>query len=108
MVVVAGRDVHGHCEPGFEAVADLLADNLGAGREIGASIGVYSAGRPVVQIWGGLADPRRGIAWAEHTLTPIASTSKALATIALLVLADQGMIDLDEPVASYWPAFAQN
>jgi hypothetical protein len=57
MVVVttnaARRDVQGHCEPGFEAVADLLADNLRAGREISTSIGVYSAGRPVAQIWGG-------------------------------------------------------
>ena len=89
-------------------MADVLADNLRTGREIGASIGVYSAGRPVVHIWGGLADPERAIAWGEHTLTPIASISKALATVALLVLADQSMIDFDEPVASYWPAFAQN
>jgi CubicO group peptidase (beta-lactamase class C family) len=89
-------------------VADVLADNLRTGREIGASIGVYSAGRSVVHIWGGLADPERAIAWGEHTLTPIASISKALATVALLVLADQSMIDLDEPIASYWPAFARN
>jgi CubicO group peptidase (beta-lactamase class C family) len=88
-------------------VADLLADNLRAGREIGASIGAYCAGRPVVQIWGGLADPERGIAWGGHTVTPIASISKALATVALLVLADQDMIDLVKPVATYWPAFAQ-
>ena len=52
----------GHCAPGFEAVADVLADNLRTGREIGASIGVYSEGRPVVQIWGGRADPGQGIA----------------------------------------------
>jgi CubicO group peptidase (beta-lactamase class C family) len=104
----ARRDVQGHCEPGFEAVADLLADNLRAGREIGASIGVYSAGRPVVQIWGGLADREPGIAWGEHTVTPIASISKALATVTLLVLAEQDMIDLAEPIATYWPAFAQN
>ena len=71
----ARRNVQGHCDPGFEAVADILADNLRSGREIGASIGVYSAGRPVVQIWSGLADLRRDIAWGEHTVTPIASIS---------------------------------
>ena len=86
-----GAMFRGICEPGFEEVADVLADNLGTGREIGASIGVYSAGRPVVHIWGGLADPGRGISWGEHTVTPTASTSKAIATIALLVLADHGM-----------------
>jgi Beta-lactamase len=103
-----GAMFRGIASPDFEAMADLLADNLRAGREIGASIGVYSAGRPVAQIWGGLADPGRGISWGEHTMTPIASTSKASATVALLVLADQGRIDLDEPVATYGPAFAQS
>jgi CubicO group peptidase (beta-lactamase class C family) len=66
----------GALRPGFEAVADVLADNLRTGRVIGALIGVYSAGRAVVQIWGGLAEPGRGIAWAEHTLTPLASITR--------------------------------
>jgi CubicO group peptidase (beta-lactamase class C family) len=100
--------IQGHCEPGFEAVADVLADNLRSGREIGASIGVYQAGRPVARIWGGVADRGRGIPWSEQTLTPIASVTKALATVALLSLVDQGLIDLDKPVATYWPAFSQN
>lgn len=100
--------IQGHCEPGFEVVADVLANNLGSGREIGASIGVYQAGRPVVRIWGGMADRGPGIPWAEQTLTPIASVTKALATVALLSLVDRGLIDLDKPVATYWPAFGQN
>jgi CubicO group peptidase (beta-lactamase class C family) len=100
--------IHGHCEPGFEAVADVLAENLRSGREIGASIGLYQAGRPVARIWDGLADRARGIPWGEQTLTPIASVTKALATVALLSLVDRGLIDLDKPVATYWPAFGQN
>ncbi len=63
---------------------------------------------PVVQIWGGSADPGRGVLWAEDTVTPIGSTSKALASTAVLILVERGLLDLDEPVASYWPAFGQN
>jgi CubicO group peptidase (beta-lactamase class C family) len=100
--------VQGHCEGGFGRVADVLAAHLESGRDVGASVGVYRDGKPVVQIWGGLADPGRGLSWAEHTITPIGSTSKALASTAVLILVDRGLLDLDAPVASYWPAFGQN
>ena len=46
--------------------------------------------------------------WAEHTITPIGSTGKALASTAVLILVDRGLLDLDQPVASYWPPFGQN
>jgi len=99
--------VHGHCEPGFGSVADVLSDHLNSGRDVGASVGVYRAGQPVVQIWGGWADPARRVPWTERTLTPIASATKALAAVALLVMVDRGLIDLEEPVAKYWPDFGQ-
>ena len=61
----------------------------------------------MVAIWGGSADPRRGVPWTERTVTPLASTSKALASVAVLTLVERGLIDLDRPVAHYWPAFGQ-
>ena len=89
-------------------MADVFAAQLGNGRDVGASVGVYLDGKSVVNIWGGSADPGRGVPWSEHTITPIGSTGKALASTALLILVDRGLVDLDEPVASYWPAFGQN
>jgi CubicO group peptidase (beta-lactamase class C family) len=103
---VAG--VQGHCESAFGRVADAFAAQLESGRDVGGSVGVYLDGDPVVGIWGGSADPARGLPWAEHTITPIGSTSKALASTAVLILVDRGLLDLDEPVARYWPAFGQN
>ncbi len=101
-------EVHGHCESGFARVADVFAAQLESGRDIGGSVGVYLDGKPVVEIWGGSADPGRGVPWAEHTITPIGSTGKALASTAVLILVDRGLVDLNEPVARYWPAFGQN
>jgi CubicO group peptidase (beta-lactamase class C family) len=98
----------GHCESGFERVADMFAAQLKSGRDVGGSVGVYLDGKPVVEIWGGSADPGRGVPWAEHTITPIGSTGKALASTSVLILVDRGLLDLDEPVARYWPAFGQN
>lgn len=99
--------VDGHVEPGYGPVADLLTGFLDSGREIGASVGVYRAGRPVVEIWGGHADRARTRPWERNTVTPLASTSKALATSAVLLLVDRGVIDLERPVAHYWPEFGQ-
>ena len=108
MPVTSVAGVQGHCESGFGRVADVFAAQLESGRDIGGSVGVYLDGKPVVEIWGGSADPDRGVPWAEHTITPIGSTSKALASTAVLILVDRGLLDLDQPVASYWPAFGQN
>ncbi len=107
-MITTVADVQGHCESGFGLVADAFAAQLRSGRDIGGSVGVYLDGKPVVRIWGGSADPDRGVRWAEHTVTPIGSTSKALASTAVLILVDRGLLDLDEPLASYWPAFGQN
>jgi CubicO group peptidase (beta-lactamase class C family) len=54
-----------------------------------------------------MADPRRGARWTERTVTPLASTGKALASVALLTLVERGLVDLDQPVARYWPDFGQ-
>ncbi len=101
------KTIQGHVEEGFGSVADLLADFVESGRDIGASLGVYHAGRPVVEIWGGHLDRERTRQWQRETLTPIASTSKSLATAAVLLLAERGLIDLERPIAQYWPEFGQ-
>ena len=99
--------ISGHCEPGFGPVADLLRAQLDQDLPSGASVGVYRDGRPVVAIWGGLADPPRGRPWTVRTVTPLASTGKALASVTVLTLVERGLVDLDQPVARYWPAFGQ-
>jgi CubicO group peptidase (beta-lactamase class C family) len=99
--------ISGHCEPGFGPVADLLRTQLSRRPDCGASVGVYRDGHPVVAIWGGMADRQQGRPWTERTVTPLASTSKALASVAVLTLVERGLVDLDQPVARYWPAFGQ-
>ena len=107
-MITTVTEVQGHWESGFGRVADVFAALLKSPRDIGGSVGVYLDGKPVVGIWGGSADPDRAVPWTEHTVTPIGSTSKALASTAVLILVDRGLLDLDEPVANYWPAFGQN
>jgi CubicO group peptidase (beta-lactamase class C family) len=100
--------VQGEGESGFGRVADVFAVQLESGRDIGGSVAVYLGGKPVVEIWGGSADLGGAVPWAEHTMTPIGSASKALASTAVLILVDRGLLDLDEPVARCWLAFGQS
>ncbi len=66
-------EVHGWCEPRFGEVRDAFARNFADGRELGASVAVHQAGRPVVELWGGLAGD--GGAWRRDTIAFLASAT---------------------------------
>jgi len=99
--------IEGHVAPGYEAVKETFANNFRRG-EIGASVCVYRDGECVVDIWGGVADKTTGARWEKDTLGIVFSSTKGLAAIVGLVLADQGALELDRKVADYWPEFAKN
>ncbi|GAA3491927.1 serine hydrolase domain-containing protein [Streptomyces cremeus] len=90
----------------FEPVREALAANLRSGEELGASIAVDVDGVMEVDLWGGHADAARGVPWSQDTLVGLWSTTKTLSSLAALVLVDRGALDLDRPVAHYWPEFA--
>jgi CubicO group peptidase (beta-lactamase class C family) len=97
----------GFCAPQFERVRDAFVANFDAGNEVGASVAVTKDGVPVVDLWGGEA-VKGGAPWRRDTIVNVYSTTKTMAATCVLVLADRGAIDLDAPVARYWPEFAQN
>src|SRR5215470_2062951 len=99
-------DIHGRCDGRFEALRDALAQNLDSGEELGASIAVDIDGDVVVDMWGGFCDEARTVPWAEHTITNVWSTTKTVTSLAALMLVDRGVLDVDAPVARYWPEFA--
>lgn len=99
-------ETHGSCDERFSAVGDAFAANLDRGADIGASVAIYLDGEPVVDLWGGLADPAARRRWKRDTITNTWSTTKTMAAVCVLILADRGQIDLHAPVATYWPEFA--
>ena len=100
-------EIHGVCRPGFEAVRDAFEANFAAGLEVGAAAAMTVDGEPVVDIWAGDADAA-GAPWQQDTIVNVFSTTKTMAAICMLMLADRGDLDVDAPVAQYWPEFAQN
>ena len=101
-------DVHGTCDERFEGVRAALAANLDSGADVGASAAVFVDGEVVADVWGGHADEDRTTAWARDTITNVWSTTKTMAALSALVLVDRGELDVDAPVATYWPEFKAN
>jgi CubicO group peptidase (beta-lactamase class C family) len=99
-------EIHGTCAGRFEALREALASNLDSGEELGASIVVDIDGDVVVDMWGGFRDQARTLPWTEDTITNVWSSTKTITSLAALMLVDRGELDVDAPVASYWPQFA--
>ncbi|WIX78037.1 serine hydrolase domain-containing protein [Amycolatopsis carbonis] len=98
--------LHGTCAPGFEPVQAAFVENISERDELGAAFAVTHRGEVVVDLWAGWADPLRTTPWRPDTLTNVWSTTKGMAAICAHQLADAGELDLDAPVARYWPEFA--
>lgn len=98
----------GFCDPRFEPVREAFVANFTERGEPGAAVCVCVGGVPVADLWGGYADIANTRAWSRNTLVNIFSTGKALVAIAASWLVEQSLVDLDQPVARYWPQFAQN
>lgn len=97
-------EIHGRVTAGFEPVRDAFAENFAHRGEVGAACTAYVGGRPVVDLWGGVAD-EHGTPYTDRTLQMVASATKGALAICALRLVEQGFLDLDEPVATYWPEF---
>src|SRR5260370_13238292 len=96
----------GMCSARFEPLRQLFNAKLESGEDLGASLAVNIDGEMVVDLWGGWADEARTVPWTEDTITCVFSTTKTMTALAALVLVDRGDLDLDAPVAKYWPEFA--
>src|SRR2546423_7981198 len=101
-------EIHGTFDKRFTGVRDALAQTLDEGLDVGASAAVMLDGELVVDIWGGHIDEAKTQPWQPDTIINVWSTTKTMAALCALVLADRGEIELDAPVARYWPEFKEN
>jgi CubicO group peptidase (beta-lactamase class C family) len=92
--------------PGYEAVRDAFIAGAGSLGYGGGAYCAYVNGQPVVDLWAGDAAPGRP--WREHTTTVLMSATKGFAVLCMQILVERGLIDVDAPVANYWPEFAAN
>jgi CubicO group peptidase (beta-lactamase class C family) len=89
-------------------VREAFARNFAEFGDVGAAVCVYRGGVPVVDLWAGFADPEAQRPWEADTIALVFSTTKGITAACVHRLVERGAIDLDAPVASYWPEFAAN
>jgi CubicO group peptidase (beta-lactamase class C family) len=100
-------EVHGFCDDRFNAVKDAFTQNFEENLEMGASLGITLRGKMVVDLWGGYTDAEKIHPWEKDTIVNVYSTTKVIGALCVHILVDRGLINLDSPVSTYWPEFAQ-
>jgi len=98
--------VQGDCPARFNRVRDAFERNFADG-EVGGALAVTLDGQLVVDLWGGYADAARTRPWERDTIVNVYSTTKGMTAICANRLIEAGRLDLDAPVATYWPEFAR-
>src|SRR5687768_15915103 len=97
--------IDGQVEPGYDAVADAFRKNFSERDDLGAAVAVYRDGRPVVDLWGGIADSATDRPWDRDTLALVFSSTKGATALCANLLVERGELDLEAPVTQYWPEF---
>jgi CubicO group peptidase (beta-lactamase class C family) len=100
--------VEGTTTERFVDLRDRLEVSLANGDDLGASLAVIHHGELVCDLWGGYRDPEKTKPWTRDTIVNVWSTTKTMVFLVMLMLNDRGELDFDEPVATYWPAFARH
>jgi len=100
-------EVAGSWDDRFVGVRDALAELIESGQDVGCSACVVVEGEIVADVWGGWTDVEKTKPWERDTITNVWSTTKTMTALCALLLADRGELDVDAPVATYWPEFAQ-
>jgi len=101
-----GIAVQGHCDPRFEPVRQIFEESFARDEEIGAAVAFVVDGRPVIDLFGGHLDPARTREWERDTIVNTYSTTKGMTALCAHQLVERGWLDVDAPVARYWPEFA--
>ena len=100
--------IHGECASRFRRVREAFEGHFRRGREIGAAVAVVHDGEKVIDLWAGWADLAKTQPWQRDTIANVYSCTKAMAALCAHQLVERGTLDLDTPVAEYWPEFAQH
>lgn len=98
--------VHGHTSTAFAPLRAAFAGCFPTDVPHGGSVAVVHRGEVVAELWAGHSDAAGQKPWQQDTLVNVWSCTKGIASVAMAMLVDRGLVDYDAPLARYWPEFA--
>jgi CubicO group peptidase (beta-lactamase class C family) len=97
--------MEGYVHPDFGAVTERVQRLMSRKSAVGGmAVAVYHRGELVVDAWTGVRNAA-GDPWTRDTMSMSFSTTKGVVATIVHRLVDRGLLDYDEPVATYWPEF---
>jgi CubicO group peptidase (beta-lactamase class C family) len=90
----------------LERAGEFLRNEIAAGKIPGAILLVQQHGRPVYFESFGVRDPGTKQPMTPDTIFRLYSMSKAITSVAAMMLVDDGRLRLDDSLSKYIPAFA--
>lgn len=98
----------GYCDPKFKDIEEIFNQAIESGHEVGASLAIEHEGKLVVSLFGGHKDQERILPWEKDTWVNVFSVTKAVTATCIAKLIEEGKIDVDKLVSTYWPEYGCN
>jgi CubicO group peptidase (beta-lactamase class C family) len=90
----------------LERVSEYLRDEVATGKIPGAIVLLQQHGKPVYHQFFGVRDVATKEPMTDDTIFRLFSMTKAITSVAAMILIDEGKLKLEDPVAKYIPSFA--
>jgi CubicO group peptidase (beta-lactamase class C family) len=98
--------IQGKADRRFRPLVQRFADIYRRPSHGGGALAVYWHGHRVVDVWTGYADSHGKVPWERNTAAMSFSTTKGVVSTVVHRLVDRGLLSYDEPLGTYWSAFA--
>lgn len=94
-------------QPALQRLDTAIQREIDQGQIPGAVLLVHHRGRVVHRLVMGQQDPQTGTPMQEDSVFRIYSMTKPVASVALMMLVEEGLVRLRDPVARHLPEFAE-
>jgi CubicO group peptidase (beta-lactamase class C family) len=91
----------------LQRLKPLFEENFEKRGELGAAVSVWQNGKLIIDLCGGFCDAGREKPWAADTVVLVWSATKGIGSACVLHALQQQKIELNRPVAEFWPEFGQ-
>src|SRR6476620_1958368 len=90
----------------LDRVGDFLREQIAQGKVPGAILLIQQHGKPVYYEFLGVQDVVSKAPMTDKTIFRLFSMTKAITSVAAMMLVDEGKLKLEDPIAKYIPSFA--